>query len=708
VGEIHRGGQGVVYEAIQHGTRRRVAMKVVASSHLGGTEAAVRFEREVAILSRLNHANILTIHDTGGTADHFYYAADLIDGEPLDVFVASHAPALPALMALFIKVTDAVNAAHRIGVIHRDLKPGNILVDTAGEPRVLDFGLAKVVGEAMGGAVTTTGGFVGSLPWASPEQVGGTPGELDTRTDVYSLGVILYQVLTQRPPYSVTGSVHEVTDHILHVEPVRPSQLRRGLDDEIDTIVLKCLAKEPEDRYQTAGELNRDLRRYVQGEPIEAKRDSVRYVLVKHLSRHKIPVAVAAAFVLVVAVGLVTSVKFWRDAAAERDAAVVARRLASQQAENARAANDFLREVVSLANPQRAMGRQITLREAVDMAADNIGAFASGKPQAEAAIRATLGVTYHSLGLFETAVEQLTLAAGIQREVLGEEHPDTLATQYKCAGALSDLGRTPEAIALLQRVISIQERTLGAGHRDTLLSRSSLAWMLYGSGEVAQAEPIFAEVLDGLRRVDGDLAPDTLRAKANLAGALISLGRLEEAEALAIEGAEGLIVVLGARHPTTLYARNVHSWYLYEAKRYEEAESVSEGVVADATAVLGESHPHRLYWLGNLAWCRLRCGEAAEAEALFRETLALERQALPVGHTYVLDAGEGLVRALMAQGEFGKAADAAVDRHRAVETQYGVEHPATEAAAALVAEVYEAGGDSERASQWRSTLSTGS
>ena len=271
--ELHRGGQGVVYQAIQKSTHRKVAIKVMREGPFASRAERARFDREIYILGQLNHPNIVAIHDSGEVAGCHYFVMDYVRGQPLDVWMAGAAHSIEETLALFAKICNAVNAAHLRGITHRDLKPGNIRIEENSEPHVLDFGLAKVAlaDDSAGGAtaMTMTGQFVGSLPWASPEQAEGVPGKIDIRTDVYSLGVILYQMLTGRFPYEVIGAMHDVLDRILHAEPNRPSAIRPQINDEVETIVLKCLAKERERRYQSAGELARDIGHYLADDPIE-------------------------------------------------------------------------------------------------------------------------------------------------------------------------------------------------------------------------------------------------------------------------------------------------------------------------------------------------------------------------------------------------------------------------------------------------------
>lgn len=354
--EIHRGGQGVVYQAIQKTTRRKVAIKVLHGGPFSGPAGRARFEREVQVLGQLNHPNIVRIHDSGTSADGgFFYVMDYISGRTLDQLLSDDRPSVEATIVLFTKICDAVNAAHLRGVIHRDLKPANVRVDANGEPIVVDFGLAKISGpDAIESGhtgpprlMTLTGQFIGSLPWASPEQAEGVPGNIDVRTDVYSLGVMLYQMLTGQFPYRVVGAMRDVLDNILRAQPAKPSTIRRQINDEVETIVLKCLSKERERRYQSAGELARDLRRYLNGEPVEAKRDSAGYIIGKTLEKYRPWVAAAmVAIAGVVGTGIVTTVLWRRAVTAEartRDALAAARDSEQRaRAGAARAQDNFL------------------------------------------------------------------------------------------------------------------------------------------------------------------------------------------------------------------------------------------------------------------------------------------------------------------------------------------------------------------------------
>lgn len=348
-GEIYRGGQGVVYKALQKSTKRTVAIKVVLRGAFATRRQRNRFEREIEIAARLRHPNIVTIHESGVTTDgSHYFVMEYVEGVALDTYWRNAEPGgdagerIAGKLRMFAKICDAVNAAHQRGIIHRDLKPANILIDGAGEPRVLDFGLAKAVGVDFGGgeesAQTRTGEFMGTFSYAAPEQVRGDPDLVDIRTDVYALGVILYRALTDRFPYAVDGSLSAVLRNITEAEPELPSAHATGVGDELNTIVLKSLSKERERRYQSAAALRRDIDNFLAGEPIDAKRDSRWYVLRKTARRYRVALIVALVFV-VLAGGFGASMAISaRRTARERDRAQSAEKAAERNANQLAAA----------------------------------------------------------------------------------------------------------------------------------------------------------------------------------------------------------------------------------------------------------------------------------------------------------------------------------------------------------------------------------
>ena len=317
--ELHRGGQGVVYQAIEKATKRKVAIKVLIEGPHASKTARKRFEREIELVAQLKHPNIISIFHSGETPEGMRYCVmDYIRGVPMDKYVHENDLSLEDRLKVFSTVCDAVQYAHQKGVIHRDLKPSNILVDSAGNPKVLDFGLAKVLTAPVETVISLSQQVIGTLPYMSPEQARGNPDDIDTRTDIYALGIILYEILTGHYPYPVAGQMAEVLKHIAETPPTPPSRqwtadsgvtkrsskhLRAGkcpIDNDLQTVVLKTLAKERERRYQSAGELAKDIQHYLADEAIDAKRDSGWYVFGKTIHRHRAKLAVAAAFVVLV------------------------------------------------------------------------------------------------------------------------------------------------------------------------------------------------------------------------------------------------------------------------------------------------------------------------------------------------------------------------------------------------------------------------
>lgn len=297
VQELSRGGQGVVWEAVRVADQHRVAIKVIRGGPLAGPAERARFDREVLILRELKHPGIVSIHESGVSAGYPYYVMDLVDGCQLDEHIEFGTCGVDRIVRLAVAIAGIVQAAHNQGVIHRDLKPGNIRIDSGGAPHVLDFGLAKNLAVLSTTAHTETGQFVGSLPWASPEQTESARA-CDVRSDVYSLGVVIFQMLTGRFPCATTGSLREILASIRDDEPPKPSDLRPDVPEDLDFIVLTCLAKNPDHRYQSVSELTRDLRRFRRGEAIQARSDNRWYMLNKTLQRFAAPASVATALVV--------------------------------------------------------------------------------------------------------------------------------------------------------------------------------------------------------------------------------------------------------------------------------------------------------------------------------------------------------------------------------------------------------------------------
>ena len=304
VEELPRGGQAAVYKAIHTATKTNVAIKVLLPTMMASARARYYFEREAELIASLDHPNIVSIRDSGIIHHQYYFVMQYIEGQPLERYVRSEKLSFREIVMLFNKICTAITYAHQQGIIHRDLKFANILVDKRGEPHVLDFGLAKAVGlseEAPDNAVATmTGQLAGTLSTMSPEQAAGRPDLIDVRTDVYSMGVMLYHMLTDQYPYEVTGSTLQVLQNIQKVDPIRPRQIIRKFDSDVEAILLTTLDKEPAKRYQSTAELKSDIENWLEGRPIRVKSISTTYLLRKIIARHRYTSTVAALLLLII------------------------------------------------------------------------------------------------------------------------------------------------------------------------------------------------------------------------------------------------------------------------------------------------------------------------------------------------------------------------------------------------------------------------
>ena len=526
VRELDRGAQGVVYLGRQLRTKRAVALKMILQSAFATDRQRVRFEREVELVASLKHPGIVTVFDSGVAPDgRLFTAMEYIDGVPLNDYRSiddagrGHELSQRERIELFLRVCDAVIAAHQRGIIHRDLKPLNILVDTDGNPHVLDFGLAKVVGpEAMNESAmyaTAAGEFMGTFAYASPEQVSGDPDLIDTRTDVYALGIILFDLLLNERPYELGGNVHEMIKGILEAKPRSPRSIDPDFDRDLETILLMTLAKDPQRRYQSVRDLADDLHRWLRGEPILARRDDTMYVLGKFMQRHRLGVGLAAGFVLLlIGVAITMSVLY-------ANVTLANQRLAGTLG--------MASNVIASADPENAQ-RGSTATTAVDMLlawSDVVQTDLGDDPDISSRIYNDLGESFIGFDRYDLAQRHLEQAYFALQE-------QELATSLEAARALRNLGRIAykqgrweTAGDFFQQSLDIRRQLLPSPHPDIAEALQFLGATHRQLGRPEDAERTMRESLDMYDRLH-DTAPPEQREQheASRGSVLNGLGLL--------------------------------------------------------------------------------------------------------------------------------------------------------------------------------------
>jgi tetratricopeptide (TPR) repeat protein/tRNA A-37 threonylcarbamoyl transferase component Bud32 len=686
--EIHRGGQGVVYLAHHQATRRDVAVKLLREGPFAGTAERARFEREVHVLASIKHPHIVAIHDSGVACGCFYYVMDYIPGLPLDAW-ADHVrrsaevtgrrsstgrerSRLERLIRPFIKISEAVNAAHRRGIIHRDLKPTNIRIGDDNEPFVLDFGLAKLASSDADTNetpdLTATGQFLGTIHWASPEQVAGTSGHADIRSDVYALGLMLYRALTGRMPYQIGATLPEMIRVITQAEPSQPSVVTKDVDRDLETIVLKCLSKDPDRRYQTAGDLSDDLRRYLGGEPIAARRDSGWYLLRMFAHRHRWAVGVTTAFVALLAASSLTMAYLYSKA--KTNAALAIRRadeirqIANFQASMLGSVDVSAMGSAILAemrNQVRAglestwiegdggkMRKRTTdevqaalarfddctqpanfadvARHVLDVgflasAKSAIGKDFANQPQSQASLLLTLGNAYRTLGDFDSAESCFRSALGLQRSLHGEQHPDVADVMQRLADALSAKGDYQTAEVMIREALAMCRSDDAKPLRATILNE--LGEVLVERGNYDEAERSLRESLRLRRELHGDRHESVARALHDLAMLASVKGDLPAGESLHREALQMNRQLLGDDHPDTLTSVHNLAAILFRRGEYPEAEKLYREALAAYRKLYGNEHPNVAVNLTNLSAVMSDQGDLDEAERLIREGQAV-------------------------------------------------------------------------------------
>ncbi len=688
--EIRRGGQGIVYRGVQRSTRRIVAIKVLLEGAFATATSRRRFEREIDVVSSLRHPHIVSVYDSGTTPDdRLYFVMEYVDGVAFHDHVRAHQTGRSknrpdrtrGLLALFVKICDAVQYAHQHGVIHRDLKPSNVRIDGTGEPRILDFGLARPVLDASRTersrvAVSRTGQFVGSLGWASPEQAEGSSTGIDVRTDVYSLGVMLYHALTDQFPYDVTGGVRDVLNRILATEPADPASISRDVDPELSTILLRTLAKSPERRYQSAGDLARDLRRYLAGEPIEARRDSTWYVLSKQLRRYRLAVATIGVFLVLTSGFAVTMGFLYRRADQAERLAALRLTVSEREASKASAIKAFLQDMLQSVDAERD-GYEVKVAEVLDRAAGELDGRFADHSEVRSSLYSTLGESFRSLGRYAEATRLLDKSIAVARESPEFREADTIDVMASLGASQLEAGETDDARRTLGDALSLSVDHLGPENATTLAIRLSLVLVRREKGEVGGAIAEARDILVVQRRVLGDDHRDTLSTLRTLGVLLQENGAFDEAQPVLREAFQACVKALGEGHIDCAKSGSNLGLLLDQMGRFDDAESIYRRALDAQRRVRGRDHPETLTVLNNLATTLQHNGELAEAEALHREILSVRRRVLGGEHSLTLLTLNNLARVLHDRGKLDEAEPLLGEALDTFERTLGEQHPRT-------------------------------
>ncbi len=654
---LGEGGMGSVFLAEQDKPTRLVALKVIRPG-VASAKLLRRFEHEAQVLGRLQHPGIAQIYEAGtadtGEGAQPYFVMEYVRGRSLMEYAQGSQLGTRQRLELLAKICDAVQHAHQKGIIHRDLKPGNILVTEEGQPKILDFGVARATDADIQATTiqTDVGQLVGTIPYMSPEQAGGDVTELDTRSDVYALGVLGYELLAGRLPYDLSKKmIHEAVRVIREDDPTPLSSIDRVFRGDVETIIAKALQKERTRRYQSASDLAGDIRRYLSDQPIVARPPSLTYQLRMFARRNTLLVGAIGTITLVLVAGIVGTT--WGLVQANES-----RRDAERQADRATRTSRFLSEMLSMASPYTSAGGPDTkVVELLDEAGRRLASSFAEEPEIEAEIRHTVGVTYRNVGNFIAAEEHLRRALELRIGVLGEKSPDTLLTKVYLGRVLTDQYRLAEAEQILRESWADQSDVLGDEHPDTISTLNGLGWLLLLDDRPAEAEPMLVRALDVRRRIFGSESTETLKTMANLAATRISQDKLEEAEDLARTVADTSLRVLGPRHPDTLYYTSIHAWWLWASGDLDAAIALYEPVLADARTVFGDRHHYTLYWMAETAALRIDLDNFERAESLAMECLESTIAVFGPTHQRTLGVHQLLVDLYEAWNKPSKAAE---------------------------------------------------
>jgi|CXWL01.1.fsa_nt_gi serine/threonine-protein kinase len=726
VAEVGRGGMGAVYRAEREdGTvAQTVAIKLMRRELVDGP-ALQRFRLERRVLAKLDHANIARLSDAGELEDGTPYAImEFVEGEHLITFCDRNMLTLQQRLALFRSVCEAVACAHRSLVVHRDLKSSNILVNAEGVPKLLDFGISKLIEQSGDVHATGTADRFLSPLHAAPEQIRGQ--QITVACDVYALGLLLYQLLTGTHAIVTEGKTPgEIEAEILHTLPTLPSAhtklasaavsmhlpdaraLSRALRGDLDDITLRCLRKEPELRYPTVDALIADLDAFREARPVSARGGDRWYRFRKFVRRNSV---VVSATVVVVAALLVGIVGFaWQARIAERRAVElekvaqfqagmleqvditgagaglskdVAAKLEAALVKSGLPDSERQARLESFSTQWKEVNATDAARDLIDrtILAPAVAAIDKGfaeQPLVDARLRFALAERYYSFGLFDSALTLHEQALAIRRRLLGNTNPDTLTSINDLGMVLRGQGRNSEAERYLQEAYEGRRRVLGEEHPETLTSLNNKSVLVAAQGRLAEAEPLYRVILEKRRRVLGEEHPETITAINNLGILLRNEGKLAEAEPYMTEALAKHRRVLGDDGPNTLASINNMGALMYSLGKQQESESYFREALERRRRVLGEENISTINSINSVGFILLAQGKLDEAEPYLREALEKHARVLGADHGATLNSINNLAALLTRQGKSSEAEPLVRDALKRRRRVLGNEHPET-------------------------------
>jgi serine/threonine protein kinase/tetratricopeptide (TPR) repeat protein len=732
--QIGEGGMGLVFVAEQQQpVRRKVALKVIKPG-MDSAQVIARFEAERQALALMDHPHIARVLDAGATAlGRPYFVMELVKGVPITQFCDDNRLTAPERLGLFISVCQAVQHAHQKGIIHRDLKPSNVLVTSHdGRPvvKVIDFGVAKAVGQQLTEKTVYTGfaQMIGTPLYMSPEQAGMSSLDIDTRTDIYALGVLLYELLTGTTPFDKERlkavGFDELRRIIREEEPPRPStristlgqaattvsahrksdpkRLSRLCRGELDWIVMKALEKDRNRRYETANGFAMDVQRYLADEPVLACPPAAGYRLRKFVRRNKGPVLTTTLVLLALVAGIIgttwQAVRADQRAEGERLAKLAeadraegerkAKQQAQQEKANAevreaeiKAVLDFVEsKIFAAARPKDLAGGQgydVKLADAVKAALPFVDKSFTKQPLIEARLRATMGISFSYLSDAKTAIEQQEKARALYSRHRGPDHPDTVHSMNNLAVAYEKAGRTQEAIRLFEETLRLRKANLGPEHPDTLSSMNNLANTYTAAGRTQEALKLHEETFELRKAKLGPDHPDTLHSMHNLALSYVAAGREREALELREKTLPLLKAKLGPDHPDIVMSMTALANSYFAAGRLQEALNLREEIRDLAKAKLGPEHAATLLSMFNLANSYSAARRVPEAVKLHEETLQLMKAKLGHDHPKTLNSMNSLANAYDDAGRGQEALKLYEETLRLSKAKLGADHPDT-------------------------------